>query len=87
MHILFRITLTILIVLALVFINIDTNMFATITSAHLAGLQFDDSNASAVVASTGMHHISAFMSLTTLAGLFGIVALWLAPLKEFLSHE
>jgi hypothetical protein len=83
MHILFRITLSVLIVLALVFINIDTNTFTTITSAHLAGLQFDDSNTSAIAAHVGMHHISAFMALSTLAGLFAIVALWIAPIKEF----
>jgi hypothetical protein len=83
MHIFLRIVLSVAVVVALSFINLDTNMFATITSAHLAGLQFDDSNTSAIVASTGMHHISALMGLSSLAGFIALVALWFVPFKEF----
>jgi hypothetical protein len=75
----------VVVVAVLAFINIDTNMFATITSAHLAGLQFDDSNASAMVAHTGLHHIDAIASISTLVGLFALVVLWLAPIKEFFN--
>lgn len=87
MHILLRLALTVVVILILALINIDTNMFSTITSAHLAGLQFEDSNTAAIIAHTGMHHIDAIAVVSTLVGLFALVALWLAPIKEFFNHE
>ena len=87
MHIFLRLGLSVAVITALAFVNLDTNMFATITSAHLAGLQFEDSNTSAIVASTGMHHISAFMGFSSLVGLVALIALWFAPVKEFFNHE
>ena len=86
MNILVRLGLSLVAVGLVTLLDVDTNAVATIASANFAGMQFDDSNTSAVIAHTGMLHTSLVIGLSNLVLLGVLIGLWFKPLKEFFTN-
>ena len=81
-----RIVFTIFIVGFFVILNINTNAVATIATANFAGMQFNNSDSDAIIAQTGMNHISLLITFLDLALAASVVGLWWGHLKEFFQN-
>ena len=76
-----RIVLSIVVIGIFAVVNVDTNAIATIASANFAGMQFDNSDTSAVAAQAGMQHISLLLGLVDIALIASLVVIWWSTFK------
>ena len=68
-------------------VNYASNAIQTVALGHLAALQFNDSDVSAVASQAGIRSISILGGLSTLALVILLLVIWVKPITTFFTKE